>query len=94
MNKIDLIIDLAIGTAIGILAAAIGSYLFILVFTDFSFLGGLQIMKSEGKLGKIITLGALLNLLIFFFLLKTNKENIAKGLIVATILLTLFTLLV
>jgi hypothetical protein len=87
-------IDLFYGIIIGIIASFIGSYLFIVVFTPYSFLGGLQILKFEGKLGKIITLGAILNLVLFFGLLKYDKELMARGVLLAMIILTIITLFV
>ena len=87
-------IDLFYGFVIGVVASIIGSYIFIVAFTPYSFLGGIQILKFEGKLGKIITLGAILNLLIFFGLLKFNKELMARGVILAMFILTIITLFV
>jgi hypothetical protein len=90
MNKIDLLI----GFIIGVLASILGSYLFITFFTNYTFLGGIQIMKFEGKLGKIITLGSILDLVAFAVLLKLNKELMARGVILAVICLALLSLLV
>ncbi len=87
-------IDLFYGIIIGIITSVIGSYIFIVAFTHYSFLGGLQILKFEGKLGKIITLGAILNLVLFFGLLKYDKELMARGVILAMIILTIITLFV
>jgi putative flippase GtrA len=87
-------IDLFYGIIIGIITSFIGSYLFIVVFTPYSFLGGLQILKFESKLGKIITLGAILNLVLFFGLLKYDKELMARGVLLAMIILTIITLFV
>ena len=88
MNKLELLY----GFIIGIFATVLGCHLFIAIFTEYTFLLGIQIMKSNGHLGKIITLGAVLNLIIFFILLKINKELMARGVILATIVLTLITL--
>jgi hypothetical protein len=85
MNKITLLT----GFTIGILASILGSYLFITFFTEFSFVNGLYILKSEGKLGKIITLGSLLDLVAFGILLQLNKELMARGVILAVIAMTL-----
>ncbi|MET0760514.1 MAG: hypothetical protein ABWZ56_08845 [Flavobacterium sp.] len=90
MNKIDLLY----GFLIGIVASFIGSYIFIEAFTEYTFLDGIQVMKAKGNLGKIITLGAILNLVIFFGLLKINKELMARGVILAMIILTIITLFV
>lgn len=90
MNKIDLLY----GFFIGLAAAALGSYVFIVLLTDFTFVSGIQILKAEGKLGKLITLGAIFNLFIFFLLLKYKKDLMARGVILATIILTVYTLYV
>ena len=90
MNKIDLLT----GFVIGILASILGSFIFITFFTDYTFLGGIQVMKSQGKLGKIITLGSILDLVAFAILLKLNKELMARGVVLAVIILTLVSLFV
>ena len=90
MNKIDLLY----GFVIGILASILGSFIFITFFTNYSFLGGIQIMKFEGKLGKLITLGSILDLVAFGILLKLNKELMARGVVLAVIILTLVSLFV
>jgi hypothetical protein len=90
MNKIDLLT----GFLIGILASVLGSFIFITFFTDYSFLGGMQIMRFEGKLGKIITLGSILDLVAFAILLKLNKELMARGVVLAVIILTVISLFV
>ena len=86
--------DLVIGMLIGVIAAWIGSYLFIILFTHYTYIDGLRIMKAEGHLGKIITLGAIMNLIAFFILLHFKKELMARGVVMATILLTIVTLFV
>jgi hypothetical protein len=89
MNKKELIL----GTIIGIIAALLGSFLFLIAFTEFNDITDIFILKNEGVLGKIITLGALLNLVLFFICIKSNKENIAKGILLATLLLAIYTTL-
>lgn len=84
--------DLLIGFLLGIIAAVFGCFLFIAFFTDFDFVAGVQVMKSEGKLGKLITLGAILDLVVFTVLLKLNKEFMARGVVLAVIVIAIFTL--
>jgi hypothetical protein len=88
MNKIAIVI----GFAIGILASILGSYLFITLFTHFDFIAGVESMKSEGKLGKLITLGSILDLVAFGILLKMNKEIMARGVVLAVIVIAILTL--
>lgn len=88
MNKKDLLI----GFIIGILASILGSFIFISIFTDFDFITGIESMKSEGKLGKLITLGSILDLVAFGILLKLNKELMARGVVLAVIIIAIITL--
>lgn len=90
MNKKDLLI----GFIIGIIASILVSYLFITFFTGFDFMTGIHTMKSEGKLGKLITLGAILDLVAFAILLKLNKEMMARGVILAVISIAIITIFV
>lgn len=86
--------DLLIGVFIGFATTFLGIFLFFLLFTDFDFMQGIESYKALGYLGKIIAIGAVMNLIAFFALLKLNKELMARGVVLATILLTVLTLLV
>ena len=90
MNKTDI----SIGFLIGILASLLGSFLFIKFFTDFDFVMGVKTMKFEGRLGKLITLGSILDLAAFAILLKLDKEMMARGVVLAVIIITIITLFV
>jgi hypothetical protein len=90
MNKKDVLLGFLIGFATTLL----GSYLFITFFTEFKFIAGIQIMKSQGNLGKIITLGSILTLIAFGILLKMNKEMMARGVVLAVIALAILTLFI
>jgi hypothetical protein len=85
--------DLLIGALLGIITSLLGSVLFILLLTTYGILEGLQFILASGKMGKLLTLGALLNLLLFFALLKWNKELMARGVVLGSIVLTILTLL-
>lgn len=88
MNKKDIVI----GFFIGLLACFLGVFLFITFFTDFGFLTGIRSMKAEGKLGKLVTLGAILDLVAFGVLLKMNKELMARGVVLSVICIAIFTI--
>lgn len=90
MNKTDLFFGFFIGLATTIL----GSYIFITFFTEFNFIVGIQIMESQGNLGKIITLGSILTLGAFGVLLKMNKETMARGMVLAVITMAILTLFI
>jgi hypothetical protein len=90
MNKIDILI----GFLIGLLGSLLGSYLFIKLFTGFDFITGVQTLRFQGSLGKLITLGSILDLIIFAVLLKLNKELMARGIILAVISIAILTLII
>lgn len=83
---------LLLGFVIGIVASVLGSFLFITFFTEFDFITGIQSMKSEGKLGKLITLGSILDLVVFAILLKLNQDSMARGVVLAVISIAVYTL--
>lgn len=89
MNKKEFIL----GFFTGIFAAILGSFLILLFFTEFNSFSDIYILKSQGVLGKIITLGTLLNLLLFLICIKKHKETFAKGILLATITLAILTTL-
>jgi hypothetical protein len=84
--------DMIIGFVIGILASVLGCFIFIAFFTGYDFGAGIQALKSEGKLGKLITLGSILDLVVFAVLLKMNKEFMARGVVLAVIVIAILTL--
>ncbi len=87
-------IDILYGVMIGFVSTFVGMYVFLEFFSDLGFNKGFTSMQSQGFLGKIITLGAVLNLIIFFILLKLNKELMARGVVLSVIILTIITLFV
>jgi hypothetical protein len=92
-NKINKL-DLLTGFIIGILASVLGMFLYITFVMHSDFIAGLQLMKSQGHLGKIVTLGSVLDLVAFGILLKMNKELMARGVVLAVIVLTIITLFI
>jgi hypothetical protein len=86
--------DLIIGLLIGLLTAMLGSFLYLIIFTNFNLINDLQIIKQQGILGKVITLGTILNIVVFFILLQKKKEMMARGIVLSMIVLTLFTLFI
>ncbi len=88
MNKIDLLI----GFLIGILACLFGAFLFINLFTELDFSTGIQSLKENNKLAKLITLGAILDLIVFGILLKMNKELMARGVVMAVICIAILSI--
>ncbi|MTH15047.1 hypothetical protein [Flavobacterium sp. LC2016-01] len=90
MNKKDILI----GFVIGILTSLLGTYLFLILFTSFDTSSGIQTIRQYGYMGKVITLGTILDLLLFLFLLKRNKELMARGVVFAVIVMAIATLFI
>lgn len=84
--------DLIIGFIIGIVSTLIGTILFLIWKTDFSTFNDLKMIKQEGILGKVITLGAILNIFVFFVMLQNQKELMARGVVLATIVMAIATM--
>ena len=90
MNKKDLLL----GFLLGLASTLLGAYLFITFLTDFRVIAGIQMLKSQGNMGKLITLGCILTLIVFGILLKMNKEIMARGVVLAVIVLAILTLFI
>ena len=54
----------------------------------------LQAAGSENFIGKLISLGAIMNLLVFFYCLKKQQDTRAAGVLAATVLIALLTFLI
>ncbi|MCX7546871.1 hypothetical protein OS188_02775 [Xanthomarina sp. F1114] len=84
--------ELLIGVLVGLLANSIGLYLATIYFGDgSSFLDVLRSASKEGILGKLISLGAILNLLVFFVFIKKKQDYRARGVLLITIVIAVLT---
>ena len=85
-----------IGIILGIVANFFGFLLTRLIFIGkFSLVNITNVVSQshdDGLLNKLISLGAFLNLLLFFFFIKKNKDTEAAGVLVSTILIALLTI--
>ena len=79
--------DHIIGFIVGLLADAIGILSYILIFSQHSIYDTLLAAFYKGYLGKLILLGALLNLAVFFFFIHRYENERARGVLIATALL-------
>ncbi len=84
--------EVIIGFAVGIIANAIGTLLYILLFSDFGIKETFEIADAQGYLGSLLALGAILNLVAFFAFLRLRRDQRAKGVLVATLLTALIIL--
>lgn len=74
------------GFLIGILATAVGIFLYITLFSKLGIKSTLIDAAKNDYLGKIIALGAALNFLPFFVFIKKNHIYKARGVLLATVL--------
>lgn len=76
-----------IGAIMGLVLTFIGMTLFTLYFSEGSLRSSLKLLYLEKKLGSLISLGALLNLPVFFILIRKREYTIANGLVGILILM-------
>ena len=82
MNK-----QLIKGTIVGIIAPMAAFVVYVAFFTEDSDpIGMYNKLVAMDKLSEIMSLSVLINLLIFFMNIKTNREQLARGILLATIL--------
>ncbi|WP_343696530.1 hypothetical protein [Flavobacterium sp.] len=86
--------EILIGFLVGIFTSLLGSYLFITFFTKFDISTGIQALRQMGYIGKVITIGTVLDLAVFLLLLQRNKEMMARGVILAVIVLAISTIII
>jgi hypothetical protein len=84
--------ELFIGSLVGLIANAIGLYFATLIFGNGKdFFTVLSTASSEDILGKLISLGAILNLLAFFVFIKKKQDYRARGVLLITIIIAVST---
>ena len=84
--------DIFIGIFVGLIANAIG------LIVAATLLGGgddfttvIKNASTEGFLGKLISLGAVLNLIAFFIFIKKKQDYRARGVLLITVFIAVFT---
>ncbi|MEZ4786585.1 MAG: hypothetical protein R2790_01550 [Flavobacterium haoranii] len=87
--------DILIGLLFGLLLGFAGFLIVVMLLSNGSttIMENYSYLKNNGSIGKVITLGAVPNLLLFFFFLNKNKEMMARGVILSMLVLTIITLL-
>jgi Mg/Co/Ni transporter MgtE len=86
--------EVLIGLLVGLVANAIGLVLVAIVLGKGDhFVTVLKSASAEGFLGKLISLGAVLNLITFFFFIKKRQDYRARGVLLSTIVVAVFTFL-
>lgn len=85
--------EILIGFMIGVAANMAGTYLYIFFFSKLSLESTLEAALENDFLGSLIALGAILNLIVFFLLLKKNQFYRARGVVLATVIAALMILM-
>jgi len=76
-----------IGFLIGLIATLAGVTFFTIIFSPESISRSLKSLFVQKKLGALISIGSLINIPLFFVLLKLDKINYAYGLLSFLLLL-------
>lgn len=84
--------DIFIGMIVGLIANGLGLFLAAtLLGNGDNFTKVIKAASDEGFLGKLISLGAILNLLAFFAFIKKKQDYRARGVLLITIFVAVFT---
>lgn len=81
--------EIIIGFFVGIIANTIGTLLYIVLFSDLGIVETYNAAVTQGHVGSLLALGAILNLIAFFGFLKLKRDYRARGVMIATILTAL-----
>lgn len=77
------------GFLVAIITVACSFYLYIEHFSIYTLEKTIEIIKNGHLIGKLITLSALPNMIVFFIFLKKKQEYRARGVLLALFLLAL-----
>lgn len=86
--------EVFIGFFVGLIANGIGLVLAALILgngDDIEMI--LKQAQNQGVFGKLVTIGAILNLVVFFIFIKKKQDYRARGVILATVLVAISTFL-
>ena len=85
--------EVLIGLIVGLIANGIGLIIVALLLGDGGIATTLRHSLNEGFLGKLVTIGAILNLVMFFVFIKKKQDYRARGVLLATVLVAVSTFL-
>ena len=84
--------DVFIGIFVGLIANAIGLFFSAtLLGNGDDFVMVIKAAANEGFLGKLISLGAILNLIAFFIFIRKKQDYRARGVLLITVFIAVFT---
>ncbi|WP_108422690.1 hypothetical protein [Flagellimonas amoyensis] len=85
--------EILIGFIVGIIANTFGTLLYILLFSDLGIVDTFNAAVSQGHIGSLLALGAILNLIAFFGFLRIKRDLRARGVMLATLITALVILI-
>lgn len=85
--------EILIGFLVGLIANGIGLIVAALLLGNGNISTTLKQSFDEGVFGKLVTIGAILNLAVFFIFIKKKQDYRARGVLLATILVAILTFL-
>lgn len=85
--------EIFIGFIVGLLATSCGCYIFIEFFSKYNFSDSLAVIAKENLYEKVLVLGAIANLFVFFIFLKKKQVYRARGVLLETFLIALLVVL-
>ena len=83
--------EVLIGFLISLFAMFCGLFLYVEYVSKYDFETTIQLIKDGDMYGKVISLAALPNLIVFFVFIKKKQDLRARGVLLATILTALIT---
>lgn len=84
--------EIIIGVLVGLVANVMGLFLAAtLLSKGEDFTKVIQAAANEGFLGKLISIGAILNLIAFFVFIKKKQDYRARGVLLITVFIAVFT---
>ncbi|HHC79330.1 MAG TPA: hypothetical protein ENK46_05570 [Flavobacteriia bacterium] len=85
--------EIFIGFLIGLLATAAGFYLYVEFVLAGTFEEAFAIVAEKKLYGKILSIAAIANLLVFFVFIKKKQDYKARGVLIATFLVAFIILI-
>lgn len=87
-------IEILIGVLVALFATFGGVFLYLEYFSRYGFYETVDFIREGNLYGKVLSLAAVPNLFVFFIFIKKKQDHRAKGVLLATILIALATLVV
>jgi len=85
--------EMLIGFMVGLIATAVCTFIFIEFFSSRDFYTSLELIQEGNLEGKVLSLGAIANFLVFFVFLKKNQIYRARGVLFETFFIAFLVLL-